>query len=57
MARTTVKAVETWDLSAILAVLCQVAQDAGDAESVPKVGQKLRIAPDLPATDQQESRP
>jgi hypothetical protein len=57
MARTTVKAVETWDLSAMLAVLCQVAQDAADAESVPKVGQNLRIAPDLPATDQQESRP
>ncbi len=57
MAKTTVKAVETWDLSEMLAVLCQVAQDAGDAESVPEVSQKLRIAPDLPATDQQESRP
>lgn len=57
MARTTVKAVETWDLSEILTALCQVAQDAGDAESVPELGQKLRIAPDLPATDQEENRP
>lgn len=57
MARTTGKAVEAWDLSEVLAALCQVAQDAGDAESVPELGQKLRIAPDLPATDQEESRP
>jgi hypothetical protein len=53
MAKPTEKAVETWDLGKMLAVLCQVAQDAGAAESVPKVDQKLRFAPELPATDQE----
>lgn len=57
MAWTTVKAVETWDLSEMLAALCQVAQDAGDAENVPEVSQKLRFAPELPATDREGSRP
>ena len=57
MAKTTVKAVETWDLSEMLAVLCQVAQDAGDMQSVPEVVQELRVVPDLPATDQGGRRP
>jgi hypothetical protein len=57
MAKTTVKAVEIWDLTEMLAALCQVAQDAGDAESVPEADQKLRIAFDLPPTDQEGSRP
>lgn len=57
MAKTTVKAVETWDLSEMLAVLCQVAQDAVDAESAPEADQKLRIAFDLPPTDQEGPRP
>ena len=57
MANTTVKAVETWDLAEMLAALCWIAQDAGDAESVPEVDQKLRIAPELPATDLEGSRP
>lgn len=57
MAKTTVNAVETWDLTQMLAALCQVAQDAGDADSVPEAGQKLRIAPDLPATGQEGNRP
>jgi hypothetical protein len=57
MAKTTVNAVETWELTEMLSALCQVAQDAGDADSVPEVDQKLRIALDLPATDQEGSRP
>ena len=57
MAKTTVKAVETWDLSEMLAVLCQVAQDAGAMQSVPEVVQELRVVPDLPATDQGGRRP
>ena len=57
MAKTTVNAVETWELTEMLAALCQVAQDAGDADRVPEVDQKLRIAPDLPATDLEGSRP
>ena len=57
MAKATVKAVETWDFSEMLAALCQLAQNAGDAESVPEVDQKLRIAFDLPAAGQEGSRP
>ena len=57
MDKTTVKAVETWDLSEMLAALCQLAQNAGDAESVPEADRKLRIAFDLPAADQEGSRP
>ena len=57
MAKPTEKAVETWDLGKVLAVLCQVAQDTGAAASVPKVAQELRIAPELPATAREGSRP
>lgn len=57
MAKPTEKAVETWDLSKMLAVLCQVAQEARDAESVPEVDQKLRFAPGLSATNREGSRP
>jgi hypothetical protein len=57
MAKPTEKAVETWDLSKMLAVLCQVAQEACDAEGVPEADQKPRIAPGLPATDREGSRP
>jgi hypothetical protein len=58
MAKTTVNAVETWELTEILAALCQVAQDAADdAHSVPEVDQKWRIALDLPLIDQEGSRP
>ena len=57
MTKTTVKAVETWDLTEMLAALCRIAQDAGDAERVPEVDQKLRVAPNLPATDLEGSRP
>jgi hypothetical protein len=57
MAKTTVSAVETWELTEMLAALCQVAQDAGGADSVPEVDQKPRIALDLPATNQEGSRP
>ena len=57
MANTTVKAVDTWDLAEMLAALSWIAQDAGDAESVPEVDQNLRIAPDPPATDLGGSRP
>lgn len=57
MAKPTEKAVETWDLSRMLAVLCRVAQEACDAEGVPKADQKLRFAPELPATDWEGSRP
>jgi hypothetical protein len=37
----------------MLAVLCQIAQGARGAQSVPKTDQQMRIAPELPATDQQ----
>jgi hypothetical protein len=57
MAKMTMNAVETWELTEMLAALCQVAQDAGDAGSVPEVDRKLHIAPDLPATDQEGNRP
>ena len=57
MAKLTEKAVETWDLSKMLAVLRQVAQDACDAESAREADQKLRFAAELPATDQEGSRP
>ena len=57
MAKPTEKAVETWDLGKMLAVLCQVAQDAGAAASVPEVAQELRIAPQLPAIVREGSRP
>jgi hypothetical protein len=56
MAKPTEQAVETWDLSTMLAVLCQVAQEACDAEGVPEADQKLRFAPELPATDWEGSR-
>ena len=57
MAKPTEKAVETWDLGKMLAVLCQVAQDTGAAESVLEVAQELRIAPELPAADREGRRP
>ncbi|MGH8699733.1 MAG: hypothetical protein ACREVR_00970 [Burkholderiales bacterium] len=57
MAKTTVKPVETWDLTEMLAALCRIAQEAGDAESVPQVDRKLRIASDLPESDLEGSRP
>jgi hypothetical protein len=57
MAKPTEKVVDTWDLSKMLAVLRQVAQDACDAESVREADQKLRFAPELPVTDQEGSRP
>ena len=55
MAKPTKKVVETWDLSKMLAVLCQVAQEACDAESVPETNQEMRIAPQLPATEREGS--
>lgn len=57
MSRTTGKAVETWDLGEVLAVLCQVAQDAGDAESTRQAVETNRVAGRLPSTDEAESRP
>lgn len=57
MSRTTAKAVETWDLGEVLAMLCQVAQDASDAESAPQPVENNRIAGGLPAADEAESRP
>lgn len=57
MAKPTEKAVETWDLSKMLAVLCQVAQEACNAEGVPEAHQKLRFAPELSATDREGSQP
>jgi hypothetical protein len=53
MAKPTEKAVETWDLSKVLAVLCQVAQEACEAEGVPEADPKLRFAPELPAIEQE----
>lgn len=56
MSRTTEKA-EAWDLGEVLAVLCQVAQDARGAESAPQAAEDDRIAGRLPGTDEKESRP
>jgi hypothetical protein len=53
MTKPTEKAVETFDLRTMLAVLCQIAQGARGAQSLPKTDQQMRIAPELPATDQQ----
>jgi hypothetical protein len=57
MTNTTPKTVESWGLSELLAVLCQVAQDAGKAERASKMVEGLRIACDLPATDDGGRRP
>ena len=57
MSRSTAKAVATWDLGGMLAVLCQVAQDAGDAESAPQAVETLRVAGSPSATDGEEIRP
>ncbi len=51
MAKPTDKAVETWDLSKMLAVLCQVAQEARDTDGMPEADQKLRFASELPEPD------
>ena len=56
MTKPTEKAVEAWDLGKMLAVLCQIAQDAGAVSSVPEVAQELRNAPELPAIDREGSR-
>lgn len=57
MAKPTEQAVEIWDLSKMLAVLCRIAQDARDAQSMPEASQERRIALELPATDPKGSRP
>ena len=57
MAKTTVKPLETWDLTEMLAALRRIAQEAGDAECVPEADRKLRIAPDLPESELEGSRP
>lgn len=49
MAKTTIDATDTWDLNEMLAVLCQVAQDASDAECGPEVSEKPRNAWEVPA--------
>ena len=51
MAKTTVNAVDTWNLNEFLAVLCQVARDMSDAESDSdaQAVEKQRIAYDSPA--------
>jgi len=51
MSKTTVNAVDTWNLNEFLAVLCQVARNASDAESVPDAqsDEKQRIACESPA--------
>jgi hypothetical protein len=54
--KPTEQAIETWDLSKMLAVLCQVAQDACNAERVPETKQEMRIAPQLPATMREGGR-
>lgn len=46
MSNANLKAVDTWDLEAFLAVLRQIAQDTGAAESVP--GTAVKIGPAAP---------
>jgi hypothetical protein len=55
MANPAEEAVETWDLSAMLAVLCQVAQGAHDAAGAPEANREPRIVPELPAGDREGS--
>ena len=57
MAKPTEKAVETWNLSKMLAVLCQFAQEACDVEGAPEPDQRLRFAPELSVTNREGSRP
>ncbi len=42
MSTTNLKAVDTWDLGEFLAVLRQVAQDAGAAGHVPETAAEVR---------------
>lgn len=56
MSKTTVMAVETWELTEMLAALCQIAQDAGDLDREPETDQKPLIAPELPIADQEGHR-
>jgi hypothetical protein len=56
MTEPTEQVVETWDLSKMLAVLCQVAQDACDAERTPETKQEMRIAPQLSAMGREGGR-
>jgi hypothetical protein len=57
MAKPTEQAEETWDLRKMLAALCQVAQDACDAERVPEESkQQMRMALKLPATERERGR-
>ena len=52
MAKPTEKAVETRDLRKMLAALCQVAQDACDAERAPEESrEEMRTALKLPAIE------
>jgi len=57
MSRTTAKTVETLDFGEVLAVLCQVAQDAGEANGAPPAAEHDRAAGGLPAVGEGESRP
>lgn len=49
MSKTTVNAVDTWDLSEFLAMLCQVARDAGADGSAPRTVTDERV-PAAPAS-------
>jgi len=51
MPKTTANAVQTWNLGELLAVLCQVAQDAGEPEPGTQGAEAHRIAHEPPATD------
>jgi hypothetical protein len=56
MTEPTEQVVETWDLSKMLAVLCQVAQDARDAERAQETKQEMRIAPHSSAVGREGGR-
>lgn len=56
MSGTTTKAVETWNLSEVLAVLCQVAQDAGETAGARRSAEDSRIPGGLPAQHDEERR-
>jgi len=54
VAKPTEKAVATWNLSKMLAVLCQVAQEACEAEGAPEESkEEMRIALKLPAIERE----
>ena len=54
--RIPARTVETWDLGELLAVLRQIAQDAGDTAGAARAADGGRSADGVPAHDEGERR-